>query len=710
MEALRRNLGYLVKLRLILGNLNRLRLLDVIRILRYGWKIFDLKYYVASSKSKRSKISAFLYFAGNGIWSGRRINHHFQVDDYRNSFPQSSLKSSFPFLHYLAKSSGANPITSFDRRYLQLNADLKDFDGPLLFHFMKFRSTEDRYMDDEFEIQNSKYRINVKLPLSNAAYSLPFTNIALEIFSSKKPTISDSDSIQRKKQIQVRTSVRSTEIMKNLKSNLKVRIKSSSNTLHIFIESEVTLFLDVKWLRDLLMRYSPEESYEETEFSDTLYFLLSSVSNRVPENVQLLSDKFAFSLNDFGKLHLEPKSHQIIFSDRSFNPDQNSTILGKKILLVSHEDSYTGAPLYLLQLANFLRDRGLEVLVLCVRPRLKSGVFSSQGFKTFYVEDLSTQELMNREWLLTDLGKSLLTEFLLEIAPFQIWVNSINASCVIELIHVLNTPTCLFVHESFGFMSKDYLANEYEVMFRRSLERAHLVVFGSEYSKNSFCQNDIRTNGVVMNSLKTNNSDAQDESLENRISRRNQMGIDPAGTVFLSMATFEPRKRIEDIIHAFENAAPPNSYLILVGYVENDRYSNRLKGEVGGKSNIFVYPVSKDTAHFFSISDVLIFASESETYPLVLQEAVHWDLLRIVSKFPGFGASCNEDTALMFEIGDLEQLESLIKKTSSNFQSSQHLKTAAKLDFSKKEDLYIHNLTSIVRNLSLVNVSLEDLE
>lgn len=710
MHMLDVSLSYSEKIRLLVRNLNRLSLFNAIRILKYGWIIFDFNYYFASSLSKTNKISGFIYFIRKGIWSGNRVNQHFEPSDYINSFPQSSLKSSFPFLHYLAKSSGTNTITSFDRRYLESNPDLKVFKGPLLFHFMKFKSVENRYLKDEIEIRNPKSRIKVKLPEGKTAFNLPFTNIAIKIHCTVKPHISDSDSIQRKKQLEIKTSARIADFMQSRNSNLEVNSDVASNSLHILIESKIPLFLDMKWLRDLLMRYASAEDFGITEFANTLQFLLLSVSSRMRGSLELLDDKFAFSLNDYMEYQPESKVNQVIFSDHSFDADQYTTTLGKKILLVSHEDSYTGAPLYLLQLANYLRNEGLEVLILCVRAKSKSGVFSSQGFKTAYIEDLSNEELLMRDWLLTDLGKTLVADLILEFAVDQVWVNSINASCVIELIDRLNITSCLFVHESFGFMSKDTLANEYEVMFRSSLEKAHLVVFGSEHSKNSFYHSEIRTNGTVLNSLRTNDFTAQNLSLEERVSRRKEMGINPVATVYLSMATFEPRKRIGDIIHAFKNAAPPDSYLILVGHVEDDGHSNHLKKEVRGDSNILVFPVSKDPSYFYSVSDVLIFASESETYPLVLQEAVHWDLLRIVSKYPGYTASCNEDSALMFEVGDLDQLEILINQSSTHFDSKRIVKEAARLDFFKKEEFYHHKLMSILTNLSLINVGLEYLE
>lgn len=693
------------KMMILIKNLSKFRSFNVIPIMRYSTRIFDVDFYLNSSTSTRKFITGYLYFFTKGIWSGLKINEHFEPHIYISSFPQSNLKSSFPFLHYLLKSSGVNPITTFDRRYLSLNPDLKAFEGPLLYHFMKFKSIEDRRIAPETAMKNSKYAIKVALPQSSSEYNLPYEKIEIEIFHNLKPNVSDTDSFDRKNQIQVSTSLKSTDYAGIEATHLDVTSHFESDTIKIVIQTNKSLFFDIKWLRDLLMSYSTEKVFDNSEFTNALRFLLLSVLNRVPNAAELIGDKFPFSMND---IQSDENINQVFFSDHIFDVDSIRTIVGKKILLVSHEDSYTGAPLYLLQIAKYLRTEGAEVQVLCVRAKSKSGVFSSQGFHTFYVDDISDQELLVRDWLLSNLGKELISDLLQQIAPFQIWVNSINASCVIELAHNLSMTTCLFVHESFGFVSVDYLANEYEMMFLDALEKADLVVFGSEYSKVSFHHKEIRSNGVVMNSLRMNDFKTEECSLEMRNSRREELGIDPESTVFLSMATFEPRKRIDDILKAFENTKSSNARLILVGYVDSDRYSNRTRTQASGKRDVLVFPVTKDPSYFYSISDVLILASESETYPLVLQEAIHWDLLRIVSKFPGYSASCDERSALMFEVGSIDSLASLISGSSGDLHSRQNIKDFAKLDFLEKEEFYKQALISIFRNLSLVRVSLED--
>jgi len=312
-----------------------------------------------------------------------------------------------------------------------------------------------------------------------------------------------------------------------------------------------------------------------------------------------------------------------------------------------------------------------------------------------------------RDWLLTELGKTLIEDLLRNIAPDQIWVNSINASCLIELANRVDATSCLFVHESFGFISDEYLANDYEVMFHSALNKANLVIFGSEYSKLAFRQKGLRSNGLVLNSMKNDVSRSEDRSLELRNFRRNELGIDPESRIFLSMATFEPRKRISDILEAFGKSESANSFLLLVGHIEGDRHSTLMETQAKRIKNVIVFPVTKDPSYFYSVADVLILASESETYPLVLQEAIHWDLLRMVAKYPGYIDSCSEETAQLFEVGDIDHLESLISMSESPLQATQSLMTHAKLDFFNKEKAYQEQLNRILKNLSVVNVGLD---
>jgi len=694
------------KLNLLFMHLGPLKIMKSIKFTRYSLTIFDHKYYVSNSLTKENIFTGYIYFFRKGIWSGKKVNQYFDPSTYIESFPQTPMKSLFPFLHYLAKSSGINPVTSFDRRYLQNNPDLKECKVPLLFHFMKHKSIEQK-LGMKLATHNPKWEIKVRLPRNNPSFKLPCRRIVLEIMYGDKLYISDSDSIERKNEIQVHTRSRLMFFSEGLKPEIDVQPEVNSDVIFIKIQSKPTLFLDIKWLRIILINYLESDDFEVKDFVQTLKFLLFSISNRAAKYPEVLGDKFAFSLGDYHGMKSNLPVNQIYFSDHWFGDNAIEIKKSKLILLVSHEDTYTGAPLYLLQIANYLRNNGFRVVVLCVRAKHRSGVFLNQGFETIYLEDLSNQQLLIKDWLLTELGKTLLTELLRNLAPHQIWVNSINASCVIELADRVNTSTCLFVHESFGFISNEYIVNDYEVLFHSALQKAHLVVFGSDFSKSSFNRNDLRSNGIVLKSIKNDDLELKACDLELRNIKRSELEIGPDTRVYLSMASFEPRKRINDIINAFDKIKQDNSLLILVGHIEGNRYSHQVKKKAESCRNVIVFPGTKTPSDFYSMSDVLILASESETYPLVLQDAIRWNLLRIVAKFPGYTESCDENTAQLFEVGDIEHLESLIRKSSAPLESMQKLQSLAKLDLASKKIDYDEQLSRIFKNLSMVNIGLE---
>ena len=138
---------------------------------------------------------------------------------------------------------------------------------------------------------------------------------------------------------------------------------------------------------------------------------------------------------------------------------------------------------------------------------------------------------------------------------------------------------CFFVHESYGFNNQNYHVNDYEIIFHSALEKSHLVVFGSEYSKKRFKRNDLYLNGIVLNSIKVTDKSQQLIEPDSSFRVRKELGIEQMARVYLSMANFEPRKRISDIVLAFKEANITESFLILIGSLKGDPYSEKIARE-----------------------------------------------------------------------------------------------------------------------------------
>jgi len=688
-------------------NLKKITPIKLFKLLRNAIIIFDHNYFMQIGKSKSSIVTAYTHFILKGLWTGNRVHEHFDPMQYSNSYPKSPMKTSLPLLHYIAKSSGSNPITPFDRAYLSINPTLKNFEQALLVHFAKFNSTSEKFVvPDTFPINLNRYEINVSLVNVNPRKIYDFNLINLHVSCGSPIFISDTDTFENKILLVVKTSTTLIQHIYSSVPDVLVETFLNNGQLFINIHFNKEVLLDIRWLRILVFQNQfVNESFDAFELSNTLEFLLNSISNRLPADFEIMGPEFSLSISGNKKDSQDFSLSKVHFKTSSFREKGGEINDDRLILLISHEDSYSGAPLYLLQIATQLKYLGFQVAVICLRPKYRSGVFTSAGFQTYYLEDFDQVTVFKKEWILNDRGQELIKSLLLELEPEQIWVNSIACSSVVGIAVDLNFPVCFFVHESYGFNNQNYHVNDYEIIFHSALEKSHLVVFGSENSKTRFKRNDLYSNGIVLNSIKVMDKSQLCIEPDNSFRVRKELGIEQMARVYLSMANFEPRKRIYDIVLAFKEANITESFLILIGSLKDDPYSEKIARECHNSSNILVLPTISNPAVYYELADVLILASEEETYPIVLQEATHWDLLRIVSRFPGYEESCDDGDSLLFNVGDVSGLSELIHKGRLDTTESIKLRKNARSKLTQKEIIYKKELHKIIRNLSYININ-----
>jgi len=684
----------------------KINLVFILKLLRDAIIIFDHRHFVQTRRPKYSILIAYSYFILKGIWTGNRVHEHFDPLKYSNSYPKSPLKTSLPLLHYIAKSSGSNPITPFDRAYLSINPELKNFERALIVHFAKFNSSNERFLVPKSFFDRSIYKIDVSLVNVKPCEIYDFNWIDLRINCSSPVFMSDTDTFENKTHLAVKTSTNLLQHINLSASSVLVETSLNNDQLLIKIYSKKEIFLNIQWLRILVSQNQfVNKSFDTLKFSNTLEFLLNSISNRLPTEFEVLGSEFSFSVSNYKKDFKNSSLSKIHFKSSNFKEKDIKINEYKPILLISHEDSYTGAPLYLLQIADYLKNLGFHVSILCLSAKHRVGVFTSAGFQTYYLEDFDRVVLFEKDWILNQRGKETIRSFFLDLGPEQIWVNSIACSSVVGIAIELNFSVCFFVHESFGFNNQDYLVNDYEIIFQSALEKSHLVVFGSEYSKNRFERKDLYSNSIVLNSIKVTDKSIQFIEPDTSFRIRKELGIEQTTRVYLSMATFEHRKRISDIVLAFKEANVPDSFLLLIGSLNDDTYSKKILRECHNSLNILVLPTVSNPEVYYQLADVFILASEEETYPLVLQEATHWGLLRIVSRFPGYEESCDDGNSLLFNVGDLDVLSKLILKNRHDSTESIELRKNAKLNLIQKEIIYRKELDGIIRNLSCININ-----
>jgi glycosyltransferase involved in cell wall biosynthesis len=687
--------------------LNRVNLRQFLKIFYCATTVFDWRLHAQYQNSYIKKLISYFNFFMNGIFTGEKVHIYFDSKEYRNSYPKSLAKTRYPFLHYLARGSGKNPLIDFDHKYLTLNPDVIEFGNSLLYHYVKLGARENREIAEYMPESNSVTELLIQMP---SAFSSPISeriSVHLNVEHTGFLQLSDSDELIFLRSIQIHTTESNLGTDFLFVDDVEIQVSCTGSNIAINIVSATPVFLDLKWLRRLILQFDIKQPTSLNGFIASLRFLLSSISKRLPTRFEITGGNFSFSSSQYASVPADFSLVRFKFKEivvRQFEVDDPYVYT---ILLVSHEDSQTGAPLYLLQLARYLEHQGVKVIILSVRPEYRSGVFSDAGFETIYVADLSLESSFDALWILNSDGKAAVRDFLQKLSPNQVWVNSINASCIVEIATLLGIPTALFVHESFGFRGEgDSFFNVYDKLFCKALESANLVIFGSEFSQKAFELPDLFVHSAVVLSLKDDTTltpmTERGIGIESRINLR----IPTDARVYLSMATFEERKRIQDIISAFKQAKIENAILVLVGYTESDDYNSYIRRLVRDDERIQLYPVTPHPEIYYEIADVLILASESETYPLVLQDAIHWNLLRVVSQFPGYTTSCNEDNALLFQVGDVKSLSRLLAQTALSTEGFNKLLENAKSDFIEKRELYLERILRLQSDLSGINVTI----
>ncbi len=119
-----------------------------------------------------------------------------------------------------------------------------------------------------------------------------------------------------------------------------------------------------------------------------------------------------------------------------------------------------------------------------------------------------------------------------------------------------------------------------------------------------------------------------------RAALRERLGIPKQATVVLSLATIEPCNAQTSLAMAFANiaAAHPDAVLVMVGDNELEwtaEFTSALREfltRAGLDSRAMVLPVTADPYQWLAIADVFVLASDSESLPLIVLEAMAFEV------------------------------------------------------------------------------------
>lgn len=145
---------------------------------------------------------------------------------------------------------------------------------------------------------------------------------------------------------------------------------------------------------------------------------------------------------------------------------------------------------------------------------------------------------------------------------------------------------------------------------------------------------------------------------------RRQFGIPEDGVVFVSSGKLIPRKRPLDLVRAFATStARTNSSLVYVGdgVLRNEVERTAHDLGVGNRVVVLGFRNQSELPAIYGAGDVLLLASESETWGLVVNEGMAAGLAPVVSDCVGAGPDL-VPRGHIFPSGDLHCLRSLLDR------------------------------------------------
>lgn len=301
---------------------------------------------------------------------------------------------------------------------------------------------------------------------------------------------------------------------------------------------------------------------------------------------------------------------------------------GRRVLVCTHQLSLGGAQLYLLDLLREMVKQG------AIEPTVVSTI---DGVLRKELEELGVPVHISSLVPLDDLSSHIgrVEELAVWAAgrDFEaVFVNTATAFTFpgAEVAAELGIPAIWAIHESFP---PAVLWGDLDPEIRRRAEKAlsgaALVIFEADATRRLFEPLTGEGRGLVLPyGLDLEPIDAARAGFD-RVAARREAGIPVDAEVALCVGTVEPRKAQLPLAQAFGSIAErhPRARLVFVGG-RDDAYSEALSDFIeasGHGDRIELIPVTPDVQPWYGIADLLVCASDIESLPRTVLEAMAFE-------------------------------------------------------------------------------------
>ena len=316
---------------------------------------------------------------------------------------------------------------------------------------------------------------------------------------------------------------------------------------------------------------------------------------------------------------------------------------GLNLLAYSHRLELSGAPLYLVTLLRHVQRDNVRCTVVSpedgpLRRELEfSGIPVHISHANRFPDPVAYESKL---WALTAWAAR---------QSFDVvHVNAIDAFLGVDLAERLALPAVWAIHESFPpdeWIAVNRWSPHHYVRERllNGFRTASTVLLATESTRQQFLpfgppeRMTLMPYGIDLERIAAYRATSDPAAL------RERFGIPKEATVVLSLATIEPRKAQTSLAMAFSNIAEahPHALLVMVGDTGLEwtaEFTSALREFLtrsGLDSRAVVVPVTSDPYQWLAVADVFVLASEIESLPLIVLEAMAFEVPTLATAVSG---------------------------------------------------------------------------
>jgi glycosyltransferase involved in cell wall biosynthesis len=302
---------------------------------------------------------------------------------------------------------------------------------------------------------------------------------------------------------------------------------------------------------------------------------------------------------------------------------------GPRTLVVTHQLTLGGAQLYLLDLIRgLMRERAIDPVVVSAVDGPLRKTLEEMGIP------VHVTSVAPFEKLVPHLGR--VEELVAWAAPHEFEVAFINTATSpaffgAEAATSLGIPAVWAIHESFppALLWAD-LKPEVRERAEATVGSAAAAIFEADATKRIFERLiDPARCLTVPYGVDFGPIERARAELDQRAARREE-GIPDDAELVVCIGTVEPRKAQISLAQAFELIARdhPRAHLAFVGGRKEDSYSEDLEEFIEESSfgeRMKLIPITPDVERWYGIADLLVCASDVESLPRTVLEAMAWE-------------------------------------------------------------------------------------